>query len=171
MNPGAEKVRRFGRAAWLVMRHALALVVTVGLCCLLWTVVYFGLLLWALISDAGVGSPLSYPIWLLVIFLTVTFGCVLLILPSTLLAGWCAERAGWGRMSRIPISLLWMAMIALPFGWLASVHGTALEMFQGAALLWVSLLLPLGIYWWALEGGPMMAAGLRRLGGWVRRKA
>ncbi|MCU0797892.1 MAG: hypothetical protein MUF31_18375 [Akkermansiaceae bacterium] len=171
MNPGAERVRKVGRVAWLAMRHCLAFGVTVVSCCVLWTIVYLGLLLWAMIAGGGLGSPLSYPLWLLIIFLTVVFGTLLLILPSTLFASWAAQRAGWGRMSRVPLCLGSMALISLLLGWLSSEHGTLAEAFRSGGLLWVSLLLPLGIYWWVLEGGMVLVSALRRAGAWLWRKA
>ena len=166
MIPEAERVRWILRAAWSAARHAFALLATAGFSCLLWTLVYFALLLWALITDEGVGSPLSYPLGLLFIAVSVGVGWLLVILPSTLLAGWLAGRCGWGRMSRLPLGVVWMALISLVISVVLVADEGGSAVLAGAGLLWASLLLPLVVYWGTVEFWPLLAAAWNR---WRKR--
>ena len=73
-------------------RHSVALLVTVAVACVLWTVTYFALLLWAAFTGGGLGSPASYPLGLLFVILAGTLASVTLFLPATALAEWFAHR-------------------------------------------------------------------------------
>jgi hypothetical protein len=159
-----------GRIGSFFARHSLALLVTVAAPCVLWTVTYGALLLWALVVGGGVGSPASYPLTLLVILLAGTAGALTLLLPSTALAEWWARRRGLPVLAQIPLSVAILAGLSLAVAGIASavvfqpsVRGVSVSF--GA--LFLVHLLPLGLYWWVAQSGPLLLSLLRRLRGSV----
>ncbi len=154
-----------GRLGGFLARHFLALLVTVAVPCVLWTVTYFALLLWGAFSGGGLGSPASYPVGLLLVFLAGTAVSILLYLPSTAVAEWIVRRRGLPVFSQIPIALAVFAALCLA----AIGISTALfpqSGFRGLSFgfggLFLINLVPLGIYWWSAQGGPLLLALFRR---------
>lgn len=147
------------------MRHGLALAVTIIVPCLLWTIVYFALLLWAVITGEGLGGPLAYPAGLLFFLVATIVGGSLLLFPSAALAEWCARRRAWPILAQIPLSLFTLAVLPRPA--LATVTGARSPLFPsvsaGFAVLFIGYLLPLGLYWWAAQSGPLLLSLIRRL--------
>jgi len=136
-----------------VARHTVAAAVLFAASCVLWTVVYLLLLVWAVIADAGLGSPVVYPIGLILLFAATASACLMLFMPATLGAEVLCR---WQRMPTlvgIPIALALYAVLC--FGW--SVGAYLIWRFDGS-LSWALLLaaittlaLPLGLYWWSAE--------------------
>jgi hypothetical protein len=154
-----------GRAGALLARHFLALLVTVMVACLLWTVTYFALLLWAAFSGGGLGSPASYPIGLLFVLAAGTAVSILLFLPSTTLAEWFARRRGFPILGQIPITVAVFAVLCLAAAGLvaAFVPQPGLRGFSiGFGSLFLINLVPLGIYWWSAQSGPLLLSLFRR---------
>jgi hypothetical protein len=89
---GSQTIRTAGRIGGFCARHFLALVVTVAAPCVLWTLAYFALLIWAAASDGGIGSPIAYPLMLFFIVVGATAVALTVFflrppLPSGLRAG------------------------------------------------------------------------------------
>lgn len=153
-------------------RHSLALFVTVGAACILWTILYFTLLLWAMLSSGGIGGPLAYPVGLLLVFVAATAGTLILLLPATALAEWIAYWRGFPILAQIPVSVFFLALICLAMSGLAQLLGHPLfgrALFPGFVFLFVAHLLPLGVYWWTAQSGPLLLSLVRRL--WPRPRA
>lgn len=86
-----DAVKIAGRMVGFWARHLLAILVTVGAACVLWTVVYFVLLLWAMFLGGGIGSPAAYPIGLIFVAGAGAAIATALFLPATALAEWIAK--------------------------------------------------------------------------------
>jgi hypothetical protein len=154
------------RAGSFCARHCLALFVTVGTACALWTVIYFALLFVAFLTGSGVGGLLTYPIGLILIFLATTAISLLLLLPSTVLAEWFARRRGFPILAQIPLSLVAMGLLCLLTVAIPSVFSpgsTFQSVLLGFGFLYLVLLVPLGFYWWVAQSVPMVLSIFRSL--------
>lgn len=140
-------------------RHILALVVTVAVPCVLWTVTYFALLLWAVFTGGGIGGPLAYPAGLLFFFIAAIVASLLLLFPATALAEWFTKRRGLPILVQIPISVGILALLCMLLVAVAASVG-APPSFQGVSVgfgvLFIAHLLPLGLYWWTAQSGPLL---------------
>jgi hypothetical protein len=146
-------------------RHFLALVITVAVPCVLWTIAYFALLLWAMITGGGIGGPLAYPAGLLFFFVAATVASLVLLLPSTALAEWFARRNGLPIIAQIPISVGILALLCfLLVAVAASVDAapSTKSVSVGFGVLFIVHLLPLGLYWWTAQSGPLLLSLFRR---------
>ena len=162
----SQAIQRAGRIGGFCARHFLALLVTVAAACALWTITYFALLLWAAFADGGLGSPASYPLGLIFVLIAGTLVSITLFLPSTALAEWFAQRRGLPILAQIPISVGVFAFLCFASVCLAaavspqrSLRGVAI----GFGVLFLVHLVPLGIYWWAAQSGPLLLSVLQRL--------
>ena len=149
-------------------RHLLALVVTIAVPCVLWTITYLALLLWAGFTGGGIGGPLAYPVGLMFVFVAAAVASLVLLLPSTALAEWFAKRCGFPILAQIPISVAILAALYFVLVAVAAAAG-APGSFQGVsvgfALLFAAHLLPLGLYWWTAQSGPLLVSLFKRLRG------
>ena len=167
----SRAIQTAGRIGSVCLRHSLALAVTVVAVCLLWTVTYFALLLWAVITDGGIGGPLAYHAGLLFFFLATTAAGLVLLLPSTALAEWFARRYAFPILAQIPLSVAILAVLCLIVVGLASAVRTEPSVYGvsvGFAVLFLALLVPLGLYWWAAQSGPLLLSLYHRLRGIFR---
>lgn len=152
-------------------RHLLALVVTVAVPCVLWTITYFALLLWAVFTGGGIGGPLAYPAGLLFFFVAAAVASLVLLLPSTALAEWFAKRRGLPILVQIPISVAILALLCFVLVTIAASVGAPpsfLGVSVGFGVLFIAHLLPLGLYWWTAQSGPLLLSLFKRLRGAVR---
>jgi hypothetical protein len=149
-------------------RHLLALVVTVVVPCVLWTVAYFALLLWAAFTGGGIGGPLAYLGGLLFFFVAASVACLALLFPSTALVEWIARHRGWPIFAQIPISVAMLGLLGFVWVAVAAAAGVV-PSFQGVSVgfgvLFVAHLVPLGIYWWTAQSGPLLLSLLKRIRG------
>jgi hypothetical protein len=153
-------------------RHLLALAVTIAVPCALWTIVYFALLLWAIIFGGGIGSPVAYPIGLLFFAGAALVGGLVLFLPSTVFAEWLVKRRKLPTLLQIPISVATLALFCLISVILAAepFHPSSLpNILTGFIIFWGALLLPLGLYWRTAQSGPLVLEIIRKVSGAVRR--
>ncbi len=165
MNAG-QAIQTAGRIGGFCARHFLALLVTVVVPCVIWTIVYFALLLWAVFTNGGIGGPLAYPAGLLFFFLAASVASLLLFLPSTALAEWFAKRHAFPILAQIPISVAILALLCLMLVSIAAAVGAppSVRGFSlGFGVLFVSQLLPLGLYWWSAQSGPLLVSLAKRL--------
>jgi len=147
-------------------RHLLATLVVVLVLCVLWTVTYFALLIWAAVSGGGLGSPASYPLGLLLPLVGGTVFSLTLFLPATALAEWIAKRRGLPILAQIPISIAILAALCLLVVGSAMAAGVQASFRSGAAgfaVLFLAHLLPLGLYWWVAQSGPLLVSLYRQL--------
>jgi hypothetical protein len=163
---GSQTIRTAGRIGSFCARHFLALAVTVAAACIVWTVAYFALLVWAMFTDGGIGGPLAYPAGLLFFVVATTAASLLLLFPSTALAEWFARRCGFPILAQIPVSVVALAVLCLVTVSIASAVGSQ-PTFQGVSigcgLLFLALLVPLGLYWWAAQSVPLLLSLIKRL--------
>ena len=149
-------------------RYLLALAVTVAVPCVLWTITYLVLLLWAIFTGDGIGGPLAYPAGLLVIVVAATVASAVLLFPSTALAEWIAKRRRLPIFAQIPISVAILALLCFIFVGVTALAG-ATQSFQGVSvgfgILFGAHLLPLGRYWWTAQSGPLLLALIKRFRG------
>jgi len=161
-----QAVRITGAIGSIVARHALATAVTVIAACVVWTVTYLTLLFWALVTNSGLGSPLSYPAGLLFIALISLAGSLILLLPSTALAELLAKTFRLPILAQLPISLAFLALLCTiaAFSTVATASvPLILDPWKQAALLFLTTLVPLGVYWWTVQCIPLLIALFRKL--------
>jgi hypothetical protein len=169
---GFQVLRIAGSIGLFCLRHAVAMALTIAIPCLLWTVAYLGLLLYAMVTGGDLGGPLAYPVGLLFVLSTATAACLFLLFPSTALAEWIGRRSSLPILTQIPISIGILAILslvltlildqrflqALPFA-----PGQKLNPGITTAVLFCAHLLPLGFYWWVAQSIPLLSALFSRL--------
>jgi hypothetical protein len=167
-----QAIQKAGRTGAFVARHSFAVVVTVAAACVLWTVTYIALLLWAVFAGAGLGSPASYPIGLLFVLVAGTVVSVTIYFPCASLAEWIARRHGLPILAQIPISVAILVILCLAIAFSAAAVGRE-PSFRGVAavfgVLIVAHLAPLGLYWWVSQSGPILLSLLQRVRSIIRR--
>ena len=148
----------------LAIRHGVASLATIVAACAIWTVVYAALLLWAILSNGGLGGPLAYPVGLLVVAVAAWAACALLFFPATVTAELICRRRALPILTQIPVCVAVLAAIcvaagivvrastsAIPFG--ASVSGFVVWLF-------VLSLIPIGFYWWIAQAAPLVRSAI-----------
>ena len=143
-----------GQGSSFVLRHGFAIAVMVITACALWTLCYLALLLWAIITNEGLGGPLAYPAGLLAFFLLSLAMSVCLYFPATAIAA--------GLAKKFQRSFVWQ--IAICIGIFALLHVIAVlvigedlshapgERWGLYSALFCLNLIPLGLYWWCAQG-------------------
>ena len=152
-------------------RHLLALATVVAVACVVWTVCYLALVLWAVFTGGGIGGPLAYPAGLLFSFVATAAASLLLLFPSTALAEWFCRRRGFPILAQIPVSIGLLALLCLITVSIASALGsqfTARGLLMGFGILFITLLVPLGLYWWAAQSVPLLLSLVRRIRDLIR---
>lgn len=172
------KGRVFLMMGGFALRHSLAIGLVVAAGAVLWTITYLVLLIYAFFTGSGLGGPLAYPALLLFFVFAGTALCLGFFLPATALAEWFVRRMQWNTFAQIPIGLaiLWgliLGLILLVQGEMlrqSLIFGTSMlfgliyflqkdsaqQMIVLSFLLWLVLLLPMGLYWWAAQSGPLL---------------
>lgn len=143
----------------VLARHVVATVVTVAVPCLLWTVTYVVMLVVGLLFHGDPGGPLAYPAGLLVLLVAGTLATLLLIVPSVLLAEGLARGLKLNTLFQIPISLGFLALTSAGICLLMDPPGFPLagrHWGVRSSVLFAVHLLPLGLYWWVAQGGPIL---------------
>jgi len=156
------------------VRHLLASIVSVLLPVILSTVVYFVLLLVAIIWDLYLGSPVALPLWLLIIGVISILYTALLIFPSISLAEIITR--GLGRrqhLLQLPIALSIMAGIVFLGMYIISEisnvrDNVIVQILDSPHILILVLAVPLSIYWFVTKtaylGFSLIQRLLRKLG-------
>ncbi len=165
MNPH-RTLASLGRFGGFCARHSLALLVTMVLPSVLWTITYFALLLWAAFTNGGIGGPLAYPAGLVFVIGVAAVSGLMLLMPSTAMAEWIGKRFALPIFAQIPISLSLLAVLCLVVVAGATAAGVPTS-FRGFSLslgtLFTAHLVPLGLYWWVVQSGPLSLSLLQRL--------
>lgn len=115
----------------------------------------------------GIGGPLAYPAGILVVIVAATVSSLVLLLPSTALAEWFAKRRRLPVIAQIPISVAVLAVLCFVLIAVA-ISVDADPSFGGGAVgfggLFIGHLLPLGLYWWTAQSGPLLFSLWRVMG-------
>lgn len=147
------------------IRHALATPVAIVAGCVLWTVAYLLLLLWAVIFGHGLGGPLAYP------------AGIVAVVAGGVLIGWgifapaCAAGAlfcgfsGFTRFAAIPVVFAVGFLFSYLIYWVFIEWGTtspipSFGIIIGNYAMFLSV--PLGGYWWVTEGPGAIFESFRR---------
>lgn len=140
-----------------IIRHFFASVVSVAIPVIFVTIVYFALLVVAVISNSGLGSPVALPFWVAVSFLTSIFYTAFLLFPSVVIAETISLPFGkWRHIAQVPISTLVLALLVFALTFIASLtlNHTAFNVRQWvnySLMAMLVLAVPLGIYWWTMK--------------------
>ena len=144
-------------------RHFLATFVTIIVPCLFWTLAYFGLLLWGVIIGGGIGSPATYPVGMVLLVALGIVASLVLFLPSTMIAERLVRARRLPGWAQIPISIATLAVLCLAATLIASAFGLAGKPMRAAGTVFLASLVPMGLYWWTAQSGPIVISFLRRL--------
>lgn len=147
-------------------RHFLAVVLGAFIGCIFWTLLYLGLLIYAMFSGGGLGGPLAYP------------GGIIAIIVGCVVIGWgiFAPASGIGRLFCRLFKLPKIAAIPFVFVSAFAISALVFHLTDGlgssssSTPFWVMLenfslflAVPLGAYWWLTEGPGAMIDAIRRL--------
>jgi hypothetical protein len=150
--------------ASLLIRHAFASFATIAAACAIWTVTYVGLLLWAIVSNEGLGGPLAYPGGLLFIGVAAAVSCLLLFFPATVSAEWICRSRALPILAQIPIAVVVLAVLCLLAGVALRVSTVAIPFGASVrdfiAWLFFLSLLPIGFYWWIAQAAPLLSGAV-----------
>jgi hypothetical protein len=136
-----------------VARHAVAAGAVFVVGCVLWTVTYFALLIWASVTGGGMGSPAVYPVGLMLLLAGTAAVTFLLFLPATLVGEVLCRLRSWPTLAGIPVTLALFSVLAV--FWSSVAHDLPafekVEFWRLTAGTILTLAIPLGVYWWAAE--------------------
>ncbi|MEA2337276.1 MAG: hypothetical protein QOE82_1283 [Thermoanaerobaculia bacterium] len=153
--------------AWAAIRHFVAAVATVCAACLLWTVTYAVLILWAIVTNGGLGGPLAYPAGLFVIVLVAAAAAIALFFPATAAAELIGRRWKVPFLAQIPVTVGVLAVLCLPAAIGVERFWSQAPSPRSVATLAVWLfglsLLPVGFYWWVAQSGTLLFKAVRAL--------
>jgi hypothetical protein len=157
--------RLIWQASSFVLRQAFAIAVTVFSACAIWTICYLALLLWAILSDEGLGGPLAYPAGLLAFFLMSLALSVCLYFPSTAIAAGLAKKYHRSLLWQIAICISISALLHLVAVVVIREHLTEspVQRLSIAVALFFLNLIPLGFYWWCAQGLLVCRSIVRRI--------
>lgn len=163
---GTGVIKAVGFAGLFLARHVLAFAAVVIGAALAWTLTYFGLLLWAVLTDGGIGGPLAYPAGLVFMVAASALCCLVLLLPSTVLAEGITRWFGFSTWVQIPVStglLVAFSFVSVLVIAAAGVELSPLGVPVWAGILFLLMLVPLGVYWWSLQAVPLVVSLARRI--------
>lgn len=164
-----SRISQIAVIAWqgssFALRHAFAIAFLTITACALWTLCYVALLLWAIISDEGLGGPLAYPAGLLAVFLTSLGMSLFVYFPATAIAAGFAKKYQLSFLRQIGICIVISALLhliaALVIG--EDPSQTPGERWGLYGALFCLNLIPLGLYWWCAQGWLVCLHVARRL--------
>jgi hypothetical protein len=150
-------------------RHFLFVIFAIAAGCAAWTVLYFGLLLIAIFTGTGIGSPLALPTG------------IILIIGTGMIVGWgvfapaCALGEVFRRMANLPrfaaIPVVFLAGLLSYFGYFAFIKNLTTHSMppvtKVALFYLIYLSVPLGVYWWLTEGPGALFDTFRN---WLRKR-
>lgn len=138
-----------------IIRHTLFIAMVTLLACLAWTLLYFALLALAVVTNSGLGGPLSYPAWLLVIAIglpVIGFG---VFAPASAIGALFCRLTRLPRIAGIPVVflggfVLWFLLGKVQTSSLTTHTSSSVVESLRSFTLWAAI--PLGAYWWITEG-------------------
>jgi hypothetical protein len=148
------------KSATFLLKHSIAGATVVLGSLGMVALVYFSLLLWAVLTSGGLGGPLAFPGMVLLVFAAAAASVVIILIPVTTVAEALRMKGGVNRLLEIPIATaLLIAYVAVGLAAITffrdwSVAGT----IRGGVVFVVIQLLLLGVYWWALQATHAVAS-------------
>ena len=157
-------------AARFLFKHGVATAVTVAAVSALIAAIYFALLIWAVLVDGGIGSPLTLPIALVFGIVLMTVVALVIFLPVTVTATWIRVRRGFHVLFEIPIAAF---LLVINFVLVAMVvtlsNRGSLDIASWYTFGVAVALLPLlGLYWVCLRSTGWLLAGAERVVAFLR---
>ena len=140
-----------------VLRHLAASIMSITVPLVAVTCIYFVLFAYAILTNQGLGSPIAYPIWLLVALIASLLYTACLLFPSVALGELVSKRIGkWKYPAQVIVSsfILAIFVFGLDLIWhnRSTMAGFDLRQWlTDSALVFGVLLIPLGIYWWTCK--------------------
>lgn len=138
---------------WL--RHFVASVVSITIPIILVFVIYIGLVIVAIVTDSGLGSPVALPLWMLIAFVVSILYTTFLLFPSVWIAEITARCFGkWRFMLEIFFSTLALGLLifAATFFLNSFIKPDGFDfVLNNPVYVLFALLIPLGIYWWTAK--------------------
>lgn len=156
-------------------RHLIASLVSVGLPVALVTIAYFVLLVIAILTDTGLGSPVALPLWVL-LTLVVSLGYTsLLLFPAVAVAEVVSRAFGkWQHVVQVPLSTVFLALFAVllmaVIGLINQPHLSLKQWFNYSVLAFLVMTVPLGIYWWTMKFTQAIMFVVTSSLAWIGRK-
>lgn len=163
-------MRPLQATALFLARHFFAVTFGIVAACAIWTLIYLLLFVFALFFGGGLGGPLAYPAGLVSIALMGAVGWGIFAPASGIGAVFC-RLFHLPRLAAIPATflsalILSYAVYACFIPWLTTHPMPDAATFLKSYLLYLAV--PLGIYWWLIEGPGALFDTFRR---WLKRKA
>lgn len=148
------------------VRHFLAVLLAMIVGGIVWTIGYFGLLLFAAYFDEGLGSPFSYPAGLLLIGLSCSLIGWGIFAPAAAIGRTFCWLTQWPLLTAIPfvvVSAFGLTYLVFALGAIVFFETSASAMMT-LKYFTLYLSIPLTIYWWLTEGpGALTEAMIRWL--------
>ena len=135
-----------------LVQHAVAGGVVVASCVGLTIVAYFALLLWAMLTNSGLGGPLALPGMVIMALVAATAAVAIVLLPVTVLARFVCrsvERRRWPIEIGVATLLLVVWVIGAAFAIGAWRGNEPMDSLKAGAIATVPMLVLLGVYWWS----------------------
>ncbi|MBI5649420.1 MAG: hypothetical protein HZC40_03070 [Chloroflexi bacterium] len=138
-------------------RHFIASLASILFPVILTVVAYFVLLVIAIFTNTGLGSPIALPLWMIIVAIFSTAYTALLLFPVALIAEIVSRVFGkWQHFAQVPIST---AILFAVIFTLALIFRRAPNFPNEMATHWIEYTLvtacvftiPLGMYWWTMK--------------------
>ena len=137
----------------MALGHAVATAVVVASCIGFAVVAYFGVLAWAVLVGEPIVGVLALPFMMLAALVGSCIAVLTVLLPSTLLSYLICRAFKWPKLVEIPVATVVSVVISLALGAITGLfYSTVKQGVQQGLVLDLILLVPLGIYWWSLQG-------------------
>ncbi|MDP4626194.1 MAG: hypothetical protein NWT08_13785 [Akkermansiaceae bacterium] len=136
-------------------RHFLAVCLAIVIGCVIWTVGYFLLLVFAICFNEGLGSPLTYPAGLLGIGLVCSVIGWGIFTPAAGLGRIFCRLTQWPLLTAIPVVFTSALLLSYCFYQIfiaAVTTSTMPSVWLVLKNFTLFLSVPLGAYWWLTEG-------------------
>lgn len=146
------------------LRHFVFGIVAMFIGCVIWTLAYFALLVFAMLTDSGVGSPFAYPAGIIgVIGMVIIFSWGLFA-PACGLAAAICHFLKLSRLATLPAAWIIAASISIGLRKLLPATFPDSQASLAAIILthFVALALPVVLYWSLTEGPWALIAILRK---------
>lgn len=152
-------------ATRFLFKHGTAMAVTVAAVSVLISAVYFTLLIAAILTNGGIGSPLTLPLSLGFAILLTMVVVLVVFLPVTATATWIRGRRGFHVLFEIPIAAcLHVIYIFLAAMVITRSNRHSLDIGAWYAFGVALALLPLlGLYWVCLQSSGRLLTGTERV--------
>jgi len=136
------------------IKHAVAACAVVCSIVALTVLAYFGLLIWAFLSNSPPGSPAVLPFWMLVALVSSLVAVLAVFWPVTSIIGVvCRKLRNWHPLTAIPVVvvLLFVELVSLGYIYAMLLKQPVIRSMMHGTIAGLVLLIPLGIYWCSLQ--------------------